>query len=105
MHTVLTHTIFLLTSQHIQDEVHVRGEDFNALHAGYSPNGDKLVTVHLGHQVQILGEVFSESQNDKIMQISLLIRGHDKSNFTTKKKKRKKAAITCLRQEFNPQIS
>lgn len=64
-----THTIlyFPLTSQHIQDEVHVSGEDLNALHAGYSPNRDKLVTVHLGHQVQILGEVFSESQNDKSM--------------------------------------
>lgn len=58
---------FLLTSQHIQDEFHVRGEDFNALHAGYGPNRDKLVAVHLGHQVQILGEVFSESQNDKLM--------------------------------------
>lgn len=58
---------FPLTSQHIQDEVHVSGEDLDALHAGYSPNRDKLVAVHLGHQVQILREVFSESQNDKFM--------------------------------------
>lgn len=43
-----------LTSQHIQDEVHVSGENLNTLHAGYRPDGDKLVTVHLGHQVQIL---------------------------------------------------
>lgn len=49
-----------LTSQHVQDEVHVSGEDLDALHAGNSPNGDKLVTVHLGHQVQILWEVLSE---------------------------------------------
>lgn len=67
MQIVLTYAVlnFQLTSQHIQDEVHVSGEDLNALHAGYSPNRDKLVTVHLGHQVQILREVFSESQNEK----------------------------------------
>ena len=52
---------FSLTSQHIQDEVHISGENFDALHAGYSPNGDELVTVHLGHQVQILREVFSKN--------------------------------------------
>lgn len=44
----------LLTFQHIQDKVHVSGEDLDALHAGNGPNRDKLVTVHLGHQVQIL---------------------------------------------------
>lgn len=51
-----------LTSQHIQDEIHVSSEDLDALHTGYGPNRDKLITVHLGHQVQILGEVLSESQ-------------------------------------------
>lgn len=65
MQIFLTHHIlnFQLTSQHIQDELHVGGEDLDALHAGYSPNWDKLVAVHLGHQVQILREVFSEWQN------------------------------------------
>lgn len=55
-----------LTSQHVQDEVHVRGEDLDALHAGYGPDGDELVAVHLGHQVQILGEVFSAAQKQQI---------------------------------------
>lgn len=69
MHMVLADTILNnpLTSQHIQDEVHVSGEDLDALHAGYSPYRNKLVTVHLGHQVQILWEVFSELQNNKSM--------------------------------------
>lgn len=40
---------FPLTSQHVQDEVHVGGEHLDALHAGYRPDWDKLVTVHLGH--------------------------------------------------------
>ena len=47
-----------LTSQDVQDEIHVRGECLYALHAGYGPNGNKLVAVHLGHQVQVLREVF-----------------------------------------------
>lgn len=38
-----------LTSQDVQDEVHVGGEHLDALHAGYSPDRDKLVAVHLGH--------------------------------------------------------
>lgn len=58
-----------LTSQHIQDEVHVSGEDLDALHAGYGPNRDKLVTVHLWHQVQILREVLSETQSNGPMAI------------------------------------
>lgn len=53
---------FSLTSQHIQNEVHVGGEDLNALHTGNSPNRDKLIAIHLGHQVQILWEVLSGSQ-------------------------------------------
>lgn len=54
-----------LTSQHVQDEVQVSGEDLDALHAGDGPNGNKLVAVHLRHQVQILGEVFSEDGREK----------------------------------------
>lgn len=42
------------TSQDIQDEVHVSCEDLDSFHAGNSPNGDKLVTVHLRYQVKIL---------------------------------------------------
>lgn len=40
-----------LTSEYVQDELHVSSEGLDALHAGYGPYGDKLVTVHLGHQV------------------------------------------------------
>lgn len=54
-----------LTSQHVQDEVQVSGEDLDALHAGDGPNGNELVAVHLRHQVQILGEVFSEDGREK----------------------------------------
>lgn len=54
-----------LTSQHVQDEVQVSGEDLDALHAGDGPYGDKLVTIHLGHQVQILREVFPEDGREE----------------------------------------
>lgn len=48
----------LLTSKHIQNKVHVSGQNFYALHAGYGPDRDKLVTVHLWHEVQVLGQIF-----------------------------------------------
>lgn len=64
-----------LTSQHVQDEVQVSGEDLDALHAGDGPNGNELVAVHLRHQVQILGEVFSEDGREKGQR--LLNAGHD----------------------------
>lgn len=55
----------MLTSQHVQDEVQVSGEDLDALHTGNGPNGHKLIAVHLRHQVQIFGEVFSEYGREK----------------------------------------
>ena len=54
-----------LTSQDVKDQIHVRGECLDALHARYSPNGNKLVAVHLGHQVQVLREVFPKGQRSK----------------------------------------
>lgn len=56
------------TSQYIQNEVHVSGEGFDVLHASNGPDGNKLITVHLGYQVQVLREVLSaNTQNPNIV--------------------------------------
>lgn len=60
LHTAWGGRKILLTSKHIQNKVHVSGQDLYALHTGYGPDGDKLVAVHLWHEVQVLGQVFPE---------------------------------------------
>ena len=55
----------LLTFKHIQNKVHVSSQDLYALHACYGPDGDKLVTVHLRHEVQVLGQIFPVASNNK----------------------------------------
>lgn len=39
------------TLQYFTNEVRVSGKGFDVLHAGNGPDGNKLVTVHLGYQV------------------------------------------------------
>ena len=47
------------TFKNIQNDLHVGREHLDVLHTGQSPDGNKLIAVHLRHQVQVLAEVLS----------------------------------------------
>lgn len=52
---------FTGTSEYVQNEIHVCGKSFDVLHGGNGPDGNKLITVHLGYQVQVLRKVLPEN--------------------------------------------
>lgn len=49
-----------LTSQNFKNKVHIRCQLLNPFHVGNCPYWNKLITVHLRHQVEILWKILSK---------------------------------------------
>lgn len=55
----------LLTSQNVDDQLHVSAELFDVVQVGHRHYWHILVTVHLGDEVHVTGQILPERQKKK----------------------------------------